>query len=444
MEIKNIVKHEIKSVSPYVFSQIGGQLFGYGGNYLSPGQAYWLWQVSDTIGNACDLISWAFEQLEPVLLDKKTGEYVSDHPLIELINNPGFKMTSDRFQFELMTSFLVAGECYPILEGNVKFEPFGLYTLGANNTSLIEGSDGWLYQIIINQNGIKDIYTREEIPKRQIWVYQNQTKLKETVQILNKSKINAVRAQSVLERVYYQALTKYYGNIHNSAMLKNAGRPSGILSPKEHIQNQKNFEAYKSEVRNTIEGPSNAGKLITPPMPIEYQNLILNPRDMDFVKLIENSRQEIYSQYQIPLPLVTAATMTMNNYSNAVYAFYDMSVMPRAKFIYKQLGKFALPRYKDGDRFELVINEKEIPALKERLFNIVKTMRETYAFTENELRTVPGYEATGDEGDQIWKPSSLLQSGETDEYTLDNIVRRVREEERQQEEEENTVEDEEG
>jgi HK97 family phage portal protein len=442
MEIKNVVSHEIKNVSPFVLSQISGQLTGYGGNYLSPPQAYWLWQISDTIGNACDLISWAFEQLEPVLQDKKTKDYVDDHPLIELINNPGFKMTSDRFQFELMTSFLVTGECYPILEGNVNYEPFGIYTLGSNYTSLQEAADGWLGQIIINQNRQDEVYSREEIPKRRMWVYQHSTKLKETVQILNKTRRNALRAQSVLERVYYQALTKYYGNVHNSALLKNPGRLSGTMSPKAAL-NQDAWEAFQNEARNTIEGPQNAGRMLYPPAPVEFINHMLNPRDMDFINLIENSREEIHSQYQIPLPLVTTKTMTMGNYENAVYAFYDMAVMPRAKFLYKQLGKFALPRYKDGDRYDLVINEKEIPALKERLFKIVKEVRATSAFSENEMRSIAGYADLGDEGDQIWKPSNLIPSGEVDDMMLDNIVQRVREEEQQRETEEDVAEEEE-
>lgn len=421
MEIKSASMMETKSISPYVFSQISSQLAGYGGNYLSPGQAYWLWQTSDTVGSAVDLISWAFEQLNPILKDTKTGEYVSDHPFIELINNPGFKMGSDQFQYELMSSFLIAGETYPILEGNVNFEPTGMYSIKANDTSLEEGRDGWLFQITTSTNNVEEVYTREEIPKRRTWVYQKRDKLKETKQILNQSRRNDIRGQSVLERVYYQALSKYYGNIHNTGMLKNGSRPSGMFSPKQGLS-QENYEAFRTEGRATLEGPGNTGRTIFSPGPVEYTNFILNPRDMDFIKLIENNRTEIYAQYGIPLPLVSSDTMTMNNYENAVYAFYDMALMPKALFLYKQLGKFALPRYKDGERFELSVNEKEIPALKERLFKKVKLMRETYAFMENEMRTEAGYE--GFEGGDInYKPSNLIQSGEEDDYTLDNIRR---------------------
>lgn len=424
MEIKNVSVIEKKSISPYVFSQLGGSL--YGGNYLSPNQAYWLWTMSDAVGNACDLIAWAFEQLDPVLKDKKTGEYIVEHPLIELINNPGFKMSSDQFQFQFMTSYLVTGETYPVLEGNVNYEPFGMYTVSANYTSLVQAGDGWLGEIQTTADFDHDEYFRTENRKRKIWTYQNRTKLKETIQILNQTKRTGIRAQSVLERIYYQTLMKYYGNMHNTSMLKNASRPGGLWMPAAPMS-QANYEAFKNEVDEKFNGPINAGKNIVAPTPVKYEDFLLNPRDMDFIKLIENSRKEIYSQYQIPLPLVSTETMTMNNYENAINALYHMAVMPKSKFLYKQLGKFILPRYKDGDRFELVINEKEIPALKDKLFARVKEMRETYAFNENELRTEAGYEGIGDEGEQIWKPSSLIPSGESDD--LDKIQERENEEE---------------
>ncbi len=419
MEMKHLSSFETKSTSPYVVSQLSNGLFGYTGNYLSPAQAYWLWQISDAVGSACDLIAWAFEQLEPVILDKKSGEYIIDHPFLELLNNPGFRMSSDRFQFELITSYLATGECYPILVGNTKYEPLEMYTIGANNMSLVEGADGYLEYIQSTGNQDNETYKRRQIPKRKTWVYQTENNLKETKQILNKSRRQGIRGQSVLERIYYQALTKYHGNVHNNSLLQNASRPGGIIAPSERL-NQDLYEKFTTEVRTRLDGPANSGRTIVAPSPVSYTNLLLNPRDMDFLKLIENSRIEIYNQYQIPLPLVVTETMTLSNYEKAVSAFYDLSVLPRAKFLYKELGKFVLPRYKNSENLELVINEKEIPALKERLFDRAKTMRGSYIFTENEMRSEVGYESLGEEGDVVWKPTTLIPV-EDDEFTLDNI-----------------------
>lgn len=419
MEIKAGAHIETKSLHPYIASKLEG--FNNKNINLDATTAFWLWENSDTIGDACDRICWAFEQLNPVLKDKKTSDYIEDHPLIELIKNPGYKMTSDRLQFELMKSFLVAGECFPVLEGNVNYEPFGIYTLSANYVNLMQAPDGWLGMIRMGSEMDSDTYERQELTKRKTWVYQTKNKLKETVQILNSSKRNGIRGQSVLARVYFQALSKYYGNIHNTSILKNGSRPSGMFSPESQLS-QGLYESFKKEVRENFTGAMNAGKNLVTPDKTKYTNLMLNPRDMDFLKLIESNRSEIYNIYQIPLPLVTTSTMTLNNYQNAICAFYDLSVLPRSKFLYKQLGNFLLGRYKDGDRYELVINEKELPALKERLFERAKKMRDVFVYSEDEIRTETGYESIGDEGNQIWKPANWVPAGD-DDYT-DDIIRR--------------------
>jgi HK97 family phage portal protein len=377
---------------------------------LSPSMAYWLFEKSDTIGSAVDLISWAFQSMQPILKDKTNNEYVSNHPALELLNNPGYQVSSERLKYELMASFLLTSECYPVLLGNVDYEPTGIYSVNSCNANLMPADDMWLGKIIFSAVWDMNAYTRQTIPKRKIWVYQRDNRLAETIQIINIRRRILYRGQSVLERVYYQAASKYFGNIHNAGILKNGSRPSGMWSPKEGSFSQEQYEEFKKEIKDNFMSPANAGKNIIAPRPIQYDNLMLNIRDMDFVKLIENSRAEIYSQFQIPLAMVLPETMTMNNYSNAIVAFYDQAVLPRAKFIFKLLGQFILGRYKDGDKFEMIINEKSLSALQERLFTRVKMMRDTYTFSENELRAEAGYEVSSG-GNEIYKPATWIPAG---------------------------------
>lgn len=422
VENKQDQQGSVKSAgsAPFVEYILGSSLGS--GVSLSPSTAFWLWQVSDTIGSACDKISWAFELVDPVLKDKKTGEFLTrpdDHPFLGLLANPGFKQDSSQFKFELMTSFLVAGESFPVLDGNVNYEPIQMYNVPADKANLVPDVNNDLYSIRFTDDSTQRSFQRQMIPKRKIYVYQTSDKLSETIRVMIKKRRTGVQAQSVLDRVYYQALTKYYGNMHNSGLVKNGSRPSGMFSPDGPL-NQDQYEAWKNEIREQLSGPQNAGKPLVPPRPMDYKELGLNPKDMDFVKLIEQSRNEIYNIYDIPLPLVSERTMTMSNFENSMIAFFDNAVLPRAKFVFKRLGEFALPRYKDGDRFELTYDEKSIPAMQARLLDRGKKMREIYSFAEDEIRTVVGYESLGPEGKFIYKPATLMPSGEDDDYTSDN------------------------
>jgi HK97 family phage portal protein len=386
---------------------------------LSPQTAFWLWAKSDTIGDAVDRIAESISQIRPVLKDKKTNEYIKEHPALDLLDNPGMTTSSGRLKRELATSLLLTSECYPVLTGNINYEPSGMYQVYANNVSDIEGDNGYINHLLFSAKYDMNSYYRQDDYKRELFVYRRRDDLAETQMIKSVSQSYGNRGQSVLERIYYQAMTKYYGNIHNTGLLKNASRPSGAISPKNERLTKEQHENFKEEVNEKLIGAVNAGQMIIAPTPISYENFIMNPRDMDFINLIENSRVEIYGQYKIPLPLVVTKTMTMNNYENSVYSFYDFAVIPKANYLFNEIGRFILPRYKDGDRFRMTIDEKDLSALKGRMIERGKAMAGTYVYSDNEIRSETGYEER-EGGDDIMKPATLIPSG-IDQYTDDNI-----------------------
>ncbi len=408
--------------SPFVSQQ----LFGGGGfNSLSPSFAFWLYENSDSVGDAIDRIAWVFSQITPILKDLKTGETLTkptDHPFLALLNKPSFSQNSQEFKFELMVSFCATGNCFPEATGNVKFEPLEVKSISANKASLVTNGFDELHQIYFSNSDNQKLYARERIPKRGMYVFQDQTKLHETVQIKIKKKKTGVQALSPLERIVHQAMTKHYGTVHNESLLEKGSRPGGMWSPdSKEPMSQQQYEAFKNEVRG-MSGAQNAGKDIIAPVPIKYENFLLTSQDMDFIKLIEASKEDVYNQYQIPLPMVSSGNMTMGNYTEAQTAFLDLSAFPRISFLLNALGEFLLPRYKDGDRYELTYDIKTIPAIRKRMLEEAGLMSKVNSFSDNEIRTTVGYESVGIEGDIIYKPANLIAVGD-DDYTSDNITK---------------------
>lgn len=417
---KSVEPQEAKSagVSPFIASQLFGSN-GFGG-HVTASSAYVLWEKSNTLGNAVDLISWPFSQMSPALKDKKTGEYLTrddEHPALALLANPRRGQSAQQFLYQMMTSFCIAGASYPVLTGNVRFDPAGMYHVGGNHANLMEGSDGWLGAINYSANYDQNRYYRQELPNRP-WVYQTDTRLAETIQIMAHERRWGIYPQSPVDRIVYQVLSKYWGLVHNSSMLQKGTRPGGLWSPGDGPLSQDQYEAFKNEVAS-FTGPGNSGKSVVAPRPVKFEDLSINTKDMDFLQLIESNSKEIYSMYQIPLPLVETKTMTLNNYQNATTALYTGSVLPRSKFILKEFGQFLLSRYKDGDRFELCINEKEIPALKDALIDRQKKMKEAGSYSINEIRAEAGYESAGKEADTIYQPATMVPIAD-DDYTEDN------------------------
>jgi HK97 family phage portal protein len=400
--------------SNYVLSQLSG---GLNGNYFTNQEAYWMFEKTAVVKDAIERIALPFSDIMPALQDVETGEYLtkpSDHPLLELLNNPSFNFDSTKLKYSLMVSYLIAGAGYPVANGNVNFEPTQLESIMANKVTLQPGRIDELERIQFTSTN-QNIYNRQEIPKRKTVVFQTQSQLSETIQICLIHKSSGIQPLSPLESVYYQALMKYYGDKHNFGLVKNAARPGGLWSSIEKEgMSQEQHEALKLEVQKFVQNP---GKDVVSPAPVKYENFLLKPTDMDFVNLINSSKPDIYNLYDIPLALTNVDAMTQSNYENSMISLYDNGVCPRASYVFNRLGEFLLPRYKDGDKYILTYDKKSIDALKVRMFKQAEALRKIGSFTEDEIRTTAGYEVLEDKekGETIYRPANLVSGEEPDD-----------------------------
>ena len=411
-------------LSQFVMQQMGGM---YQSVSISPALSLILWEMSDAIYTAVDYIATPFSQMHYSLYDKKTKEYITgadEHPLLYLLDNPGYLMDSTELMYSIMTSFLTCGAGYPKAIGNVKYEPNELRQVYPNKVNLIPDHNNYIQGITFSDNEDSNYYVRQMIPKRKTAVYQAVNGMAETIQILKAKTRTGIQGTSPLSRVVHQVYSKYYGNQHNSSILKNGTRAGGVWMPGTDM-NQNQYEAFINEIKTNFRGPQNAGRDVVAPVAVKYENFMLTPQDMDFFNLIDQSEKDIFKVYKIPMPLVSEKTMTMANMENSIMALFDLSVIPNSYIVLKRLGDFLLPRYKDGDRFELTFDEKTLPALRFRMMETAKKMREIQAYTDDEIRATTGH---GDRPDGMgnmtfkqttWMPDNL--DTEEDDLTGDDL-----------------------
>ncbi len=393
---------------------------GIGSINITPQAACWLFEISDAIFKSVDLICWAFTQINPVLQNKETNEIIKKHEVLELEDHPDPRIVKGALRYELMKSFCLTGEIFPILYGNTKYEPAGIFHYPAWNIDCTPGNDGYISEIIATNYNVQKTLKRNLRGKR--YVFQDSMQLTEMQHIYYSLKRNSLRAQSPLEQIIYQVLTKHYGHMHNTSILKNGNRPSGIISPKETTMSDLQYKAFKQNVKDSLEGPINAGECITAPQPIEYLNLMINTRDMDFALLLSECKVDIYNEFHIPLPLVLKETMTLNNYTKAVEAFFDFSVLPKATFLWENYGQFLLSRFEDGNDLKLVIDERQLGPLRERLFARLKDMTLVECFTEDEKRNSVGVESLEkNKGNVIFRSAGKVPYSGEDVYFSDRI-----------------------
>lgn len=425
---KNINSIETKQITDGVTTGSMAQIFsganeGWGA-YLSPPTAYMLYELSDTIRDCVDRISDSFVELPIILQDLKTKTHLDDHPALSLFRKTDLRMNEGQLKKEMMVSLLLTNEAYPVLEGYVKAEPAGLFHYPAYAVNDSQGTDGYIQQIFAAYQNVIQTFHRniKDInPKFNTYTFQTENQLSEMMQVIRIRRRNYLRGSSPIEPIFYQALAKYYGTIHDYSLIRNGARPGVIVSPKDAVLTPDQMKEFATEWRNGQESLRGRGSTVIANRPIDLKELIVNNRDMDWNNLIKEFRQEIYAMYKIPLPMVVSDTMTLNNYQFAIEFYYDEAVLPNSRYLLKNVGDFILSRYPGGDKLEFCIDERELPALKDRLFRRANLMRTAGIYSQDQILQETGYPKLEDkdEGETILIQTSLTSFSVTDdeEYT---------------------------
>lgn len=193
-------------------------------------------------------------------------------------------------------------------------------------------------------------------------------------------------------------------NAWNNSLLTNGARPTGALVTKESLTpaQYQNVKAALDDHRGT----KNAGKPLLLEGGLEWQNMSISPRDMDFISSKKMSILEICAAFGVPPEIVGyGENKTYSNYAEARKALYEDGVLPNLNRLRDKLNATLVPRF--GDNLELDYNKDAIEALQENRDAVYKRATEAYKgelLTKDEAREEMGYGAAKEDGDAYYKP----------------------------------------
>lgn len=110
--------------------------------------------------------------------------------------------------------------------------------------------------------------------------------------------------------------------------------------------------------------PKNAGKPMLLEGGLDWKEMSLSPKDMDFIELKKMSRLEICAAFGVPPEIVgDMEHATYSNYQEARKAFYQDTVIPILYKIRDRLNSTLVKKF--GDNLVLDVNLDAIDALQE-------------------------------------------------------------------------------
>tara|TARA_R100000654_G_scaffold4199_2_gene12662 strand:+ start:543 stop:2741 length:2199 start_codon:yes stop_codon:yes gene_type:complete len=335
---------------------------------------------------------------------------VINHEVLSLLDRPNPSQSGSEYFQSLISYLMISGNTYMLKDTVGDTPPRELYILRPDRIKIKSKKtmipESYCYEV--------DGRVVEEYP-----VDQN-TGLSQVKHIKLWNPLDDFYGCSPILASAYNIDQHNLAGLHNVALLKNGCTPSGMLKfePKDETgmsatltDDQRARLLEDLEMR--FQGTSNSGRPMLLEGNFEYKQLGLNPKDMDFLELLNLSAREIALCFGVPAQLIgIPEANTYSNMETAKLALYEDTIIPLLRRIESDLNEFLMPLYDGNLRLEYDL--ESIPAMAEKtkqVYTNVSTAVSQGIMTRNEARNKLGLDQV-EGGDELYIPSNLFPIGE--------------------------------
>lgn len=380
--------------------------------------------------NAVNMRAESFAQIPVRVKEKKTGEFIEDHPVMELLEKPNADVSQQEFLEQMASYYDITGENFTVATGRINQPPLELVNVGPQlinfsdtatrfgilnvpndiRVNKIQGGQlSFKAQEMNNALGLRFLNSDEN---SEIWHIRSFNPLRSS---------NKFRGMSRAQPIWMELQQYVSGNTTNLSNLKRGTRLSMAWVNSSDVPLTDEQWTRMQEEAQKYSGDLNAGG--TPILdgmdvkPIQQTN-----REMQFKDLQEAMLARVSSTYRIPLALLLPATMTLNNLQTSMLQFFDSGVLPLTSRLYNEMTRMLMPRYNNSDGLMFAFNENDITALKVRILESAKLLSEIDVNTIDEIRNVIGDGPLANGGEQVFRNASLIPVGDDfDPTDTDNL-----------------------
>jgi HK97 family phage portal protein len=298
------------------------------------------------------------------------------HPLLDLLEKPNEFTSKQEFVEGLLSFLLISGNGFIHMNGpSDNAPPKELWVLRSDRIKIIPHSTEWISQYLYTIGDQKTYLDRKRVAHVKYFNPLDDFYGLSPIQVAARGIDNDNAA-----------------NAWNNSLLTNGARPGGALVT-ENSLSEGQFDSLKNELDSNYRGSKNAGKPMILEGGLKWQEMSLNPRDMEFIGAKKMSILEICAAFGVPPEIVGYGEQkTYSNYQEARKALYVEGVLPNLDRITDKLNASVVPFF--GDNLVLAYNKDAIEALQENRDSVYKRANDSYKaelLTRDEAREEMGY-----------------------------------------------------
>jgi len=329
----------------------------------------------------------------PWLLYDEDGQELDSHPLLTLMAHPNPLQDGVGFMENIYANLQIFGNAYiEAIRPNDAAAPIELYALRPDRMKVVPGATGLPQGYQYTVNGQVTTWPADPL----------------------------TGASNILHLKQYHPLDDWYGlapmeaalqsidqhnasGAWNQALLNQGARPSGALvyAPKDGpaTLTDDQLQRLREEMGQLYQGDRNAGRPLILEGGLEWREMSLSPKDMDWLSGRNNAARDISLAFGVPAQLVGIPdAQTYANMEQARLAFYEETVLPLVTRVASGIDHWLCPMYRQ--RLELDFDIDSISALTDKRQSQWSKVQGANFLTLNEKRDVAGYGPIAD-GDRI-------------------------------------------
>ena len=286
----------------------------------------------------------------PWVLRKKFKEKY-EHPLLDLLAKPNPVTGGHAFMEAVYAYLLLAGNSYiEVVSSSLSDgQPRELWAIRPDRMEVVAGNYGLPIRYRYQANG------------RIIeWGVDQITNEGNIIHLRDFHPLNDWYGLSRVEPAAYAVDRNTAATAHNVSLIQNGARPTGALVFKPVTADGRTITAPE-EVITAAEnrladrhmGTANAGRPMVFGGNVEWQQMAISPRDMDFNESKNDSARDICTAFGVPFTLLVPGQSTYNNIKEAKLELYEDTVIPLVTQVRDMLNLKLTPRFNDKLRLDM-------------------------------------------------------------------------------------------
>lgn len=325
----------------------------------------------------------------PWLLYQRDGEdkkCLGAHPLLDLLSRPNPMQSGAEFLEAVFSFFLISGNSYIEALGPMQGVPRELWTLRPDRMRIIPGT-----------GGVPAAYRYTIGGKSVDFPVDPKTEQAQLLHVKSFNPLDDWYGMSPLEAAAISIDQHNDAARWNASLLQTSGKPSGALVYRPSHPDAADTltaeqrQALKTEIEQYFSGAGNAGRPLVLEGGLDWKEMSLSPKDMDWLAGKDVSAREVALAFHVPAQLIgVSGSLTFANFEQARLALYDDAVLPLLNRLKDELNNWLVPKF--GEDLYIDYDLDKIEALSPRRQQVWDRVNSAGFLTANEKRDALGYD----------------------------------------------------